>query len=78
MPAGYYGEISAIAPMIRDTGNFAITMGDTSWNLTGVHFDTPNPTAPSTSATTSTAAHATSSDDAGNRFRSIDEPTPVR
>ena len=56
VPAGYYGEITAIAPMIRDTGNFAITMGDTSWNLTGVYFDTPNPTAPSTSATTSTAA----------------------
>ena len=36
VPAGYYGEITAIAPMIRDTGNFAITMGDTSWNLTGV------------------------------------------
>jgi hypothetical protein len=27
VPAGYYGEITAIAPMIRYTGNFAITMG---------------------------------------------------
>ena len=43
VPAGYYGEITAIAPMIRDTGDFTITMGDTTWNLTGVHFDSPNP-----------------------------------
>ena len=43
VPAGYYGEITAIAPMVRDTGNFTITMGDTTWNLTGVYFDTPNP-----------------------------------
>jgi hypothetical protein len=56
VPAGYYGEITAIAPMIRDTGNFAITMGDTSWNLTGCTSTPPNPTAPSTSATTSTGA----------------------
>ena len=42
VPAGYYGEITAIAPMIRDTGNFTITMGDTTWNLTGVYFDAPN------------------------------------
>ncbi len=43
VPAGYYGEITAIAPMIRDTGDFTITMGDTTWNLTDVHFDSPNP-----------------------------------
>ena len=42
VPAGYYGEITAIAPMVRDTGNFTITMGDTTWNLTGVYFDAPN------------------------------------
>ena len=43
VPAGYYGEITAIAPMIRDTGDFTITMGNTTWNLDGVYFDTPNP-----------------------------------
>jgi hypothetical protein len=41
VPAGYYGEITAIAPMIRDTGDFSISMGNTTWNLTGVHFDSP-------------------------------------
>lgn len=41
VPAGYFGEITAIAPMIRDTGDFTITMGNTTWNLTGVHFDSP-------------------------------------
>ncbi len=43
VPAGYYGEITAIAPMIRDTGNFTITLGNTTWNLQDVYFDTPNP-----------------------------------
>ena len=43
VPAGYFGEITAIAPMIRDTGDFTITMGNTTWNLAGVYFDTPNP-----------------------------------
>ncbi len=43
VPAGYYGEITGIAPMIRDTGNFTVTLGNTTWNLDGVYFDTPNP-----------------------------------
>ena len=43
VPAGYFGEITAIAPMVRDTGDFAIHMGNTTWNLTGVHFDSPDP-----------------------------------
>ena len=43
VPAGYYGEITTIAPMIGDTGDFTITMGNTTWNLQGVYFDTPNP-----------------------------------
>ena len=30
VPAGYHGEITAIAPMIRDTGDFTITMGNTT------------------------------------------------
>ena len=41
VPAGYYGEITTIAPTIGDTGDFTITMGNTTWNLNG--FDTPNP-----------------------------------
>ena len=43
VPAGYFGEITAIAPMIRDTGNFTISIGNTTINLNGVYFDTPNP-----------------------------------
>ncbi len=42
VPAGYYGQITAIAPMIRDTGNFTITVGNTTINLLGVYFDSPN------------------------------------
>jgi len=43
VPAGYFGEITAIAPMRRDTGDFTITLGNTTWNLNGVYFDSPNP-----------------------------------
>jgi hypothetical protein len=32
------------APLIRDTGNFTVTLANTTWNLTGVYFDTPDPT----------------------------------
>jgi hypothetical protein len=35
--------ISATSPMLRDTGNFTIKLGNTTWNLTGVYFDSPNP-----------------------------------
>jgi hypothetical protein len=30
--------------MTRDTGNFTITIGNTTINLTGVYFDSPAPT----------------------------------
>ena len=30
------------APTIRDTGNFTVTLGNTTWHLTGVYFDTPD------------------------------------
>jgi hypothetical protein len=43
VPAGYYGEITAIAPMIRDTGDFTITLGNTTWNLHGVLLRHPQP-----------------------------------
>jgi hypothetical protein len=29
--------------MIRDTGNFTITLGNTTYHLNGVHFDSPDP-----------------------------------
>lgn len=29
--------------MIRDTGDFTVTMANTTWHLTGVYFDSPNP-----------------------------------
>ena len=44
VPAGYYGEITGVAPMIRDTGNFTITIGNTTFHLNGVYFDTPDVT----------------------------------
>ena len=37
-----FGEITAIAPMIRDTGDFTVTMGNTAWHLKGVYFDSPD------------------------------------
>jgi hypothetical protein len=33
------------APTIRDTGDFTVTLGNTTWNLTGVYFDHPDLTA---------------------------------
>jgi hypothetical protein len=30
------------APTLRDTGDFTVTLGNTTWNLTGVYFDTPD------------------------------------
>jgi hypothetical protein len=30
------------APTIRDTGTFTVTLGNTTWNLTGVYFDHPD------------------------------------
>ncbi|WP_427016799.1 hypothetical protein ACQCSX_19155 [Pseudarthrobacter sp. P1] len=34
--------LSASEPMIRDTGNFTITMGNTTWHLKDVYFDSPD------------------------------------
>lgn len=33
------------APTIRDTGDFTVTLGNTTWHLTGVYFDHPDLTA---------------------------------
>jgi len=36
-------SIYGIAPMLRDTGNFKLTLGNTTWNLPDVYFDSPEP-----------------------------------
>jgi hypothetical protein len=36
-------SIFGIAPMVRDTGDFTLTIGNTTWNLNGVYFDSPQP-----------------------------------
>jgi hypothetical protein len=43
-PAHHKCWINAVAPMYRDTGNFTVTLGNTTWNLQGVYFDSPDPT----------------------------------
>jgi Ca2+-binding RTX toxin-like protein len=35
--------IMGTAPMLRDTGDFRLTLGNTTWNLPGVYFDSPDP-----------------------------------
>jgi len=42
-PARHKCWIDAVAPMLRYTGNFIVTMGNTTWNLSGVYFDSPDP-----------------------------------
>jgi hypothetical protein len=41
---GYEGWVTDIAPVIRDTGNFTVKLENTTWNLTGVYFESPDPT----------------------------------
>jgi hypothetical protein len=36
-------SIFGIAPMVRDTGDFKLSVGNTTWNLYGVYFDSPQP-----------------------------------
>jgi hypothetical protein len=35
--------IEAVDPMLRDTGNFTVKLGNTTWDLPGVYFDSPDP-----------------------------------
>jgi hypothetical protein len=42
-PGHYKCWIMGTAPMLRDTGDFALTLGNTTWNLPGVYFDSPDP-----------------------------------
>ncbi len=36
-------DVLGTAPMLRDTGDFAITLGNSTWRLPNVYFDTPDP-----------------------------------
>jgi hypothetical protein len=40
---GYEAWISDTAPVLRDTGDFTLTLGNTTWQLRGVYFDSPDP-----------------------------------
>jgi hypothetical protein len=40
---GEKGWVTDAAPLIRDTGDFTITMGNTTWHLRGIYFDSPDP-----------------------------------
>jgi hypothetical protein len=42
-PAHNRCSISATEPMLRDTGDFTLTTGNTTWQLRDVYFDTPDP-----------------------------------
>lgn len=40
---GHMGWISATAPVLRDRGDFTLALGNTTWNLRDVYFDSPDP-----------------------------------
>ena len=41
--ARYECWVTGTAPMLRTTGDFTVKLGNTTWILRGVYFDTPNP-----------------------------------
>jgi hypothetical protein len=41
---GCKGWFTVTEPMIRDTGDFVVNLGNTTWNLHDVYFDSPDPT----------------------------------
>jgi hypothetical protein len=43
LPAHTKGWVEGTDPIIRDTGDFTVTMGSTTWHLRGVYFDSPDP-----------------------------------
>ncbi len=43
VPPGYVSQVSAAQPVYRVYGDFTLTMGNTTWHLTNIYFDTPNP-----------------------------------
>jgi RTX calcium-binding nonapeptide repeat (4 copies) len=40
---GHIGWVSATAPIFRDRGDFNVTLGNTTWRVADVYFDTPTP-----------------------------------
>ena len=54
-PAEMACAVLAVEPMIRDTGDFTVTLGNTTWHLPGVYFDSPDPGGRSTFTVTATA-----------------------
>jgi hypothetical protein len=42
-PARHRCWITAVQPMYRDTGDFTLTLGNTTWHLPNVYFDSPDP-----------------------------------
>jgi hypothetical protein len=40
---GHIGWVSHEAPILRDRGDFTLTLGNTTWRVTDVYFDTPDP-----------------------------------
>jgi hypothetical protein len=42
IPANEKCWVAAVDPMLRHTGNFTMKLGNTTWNLTGVYFDSPD------------------------------------
>lgn len=40
---GHMAWVSSAAPIWRDTGDFTLTLGNTTWTLKDVYFDTPDP-----------------------------------
>jgi hypothetical protein len=43
VPPGWEVWLTDSTPMIRDTGDFTIKLGNTTWHLRNVYFDSPNP-----------------------------------
>jgi RTX calcium-binding nonapeptide repeat (4 copies) len=41
---GHIGWVTDEPPIIRDTGDYTLSLGNTTWNLRGVYFDSPDPT----------------------------------
>jgi hypothetical protein len=39
----HYVWMTLAPPLYRDTGDFTLTLGNTTWKLPGVYFDTPDP-----------------------------------
>jgi hypothetical protein len=40
---GHIGWLAGTAPVVRDRGDFTLTLGNTTWHLRDVYFDTPDP-----------------------------------